>query len=264
MSLHEFLLRDPECTALAEGAIHAVSPLLDDPDPGPVLGLIEHWADRLAGRMPLPWDSVEAIEAVNHYLFRHVGFRGDRETYEDPRNAVLPQVITRRRGLPISLSILWIDVARRLGLDAVGIGLPGHFIAGLRMDDGLLCIDPFHGGRAVGEEEAALLVERATAGRVTFLPEMLKPTPHRAILTRLVRNLHLRFMKAESWEEALWTSTHLQLLDPEDSLPYKERAMVHIKRGALWDALEDFRIALSKSPEPDAEVKKWVEKLERE
>lgn len=263
MSLHEFLLRDPHCEQLAEGAIHAVSPLLDDPDPTPALSLLEHWADRLAGRMPLPWDSVEALEAVNHHLFRHVGLRGDRETYEDPRNAVLPRVIARRRGLPISLSILWIDVARRLGLDAVGIGLPGHFLAGLRTPEGVLCIDPFHGGRAVGEEEAEELVAKATAGRVTFQPEMLRPISHRAILTRLVRNLHLRFVKAESWEEALWTSTHLQLLDPENSLPYKERGLVHLKRGESGQALRDFRAALDRSSGGDPELVKWMEKLER-
>ncbi len=264
MSLHEFLLRDPDCEQLAEGAMHAVSPLLDDPDPSPCLGVLEHWADRLAGRMPLPWDTLEALEAVNDYLFRHVGLRGDRESYEDPRNAVLPLVISRRRGLPISLSIIWIDVARRLGLDAVGIGLPGHFLAGLRSNEGLLCIDPFHGGRAVGEEEAADLVSRATSDRVTFKPEMLKPTTHRAIITRLVRNLHLRFVKTEAWEEALWTSTHLQLLDPDDSLPYKERGIVHLKRGEAIKALNDFRAALDRSNGSDPELVKWLEKLEGE
>lgn len=263
MSLHDFLLRDPTCEQLAEGAIHAVSPLLEDPDPVPVLGLLEHWADRLAGRMPLPWDTVEALEAVNDYLFRHVGLRGDRETYEDPRNALLPQVISRRRGLPISLSIIWIDVARRLGLNAVGIGLPGHFLAGLLTSEGLLCIDPFHGGRAVGEEEAAELVSRATADRIAFRPDMLKAATHRAILTRLVRNLHLHFVKEETWEEALWTSTHLQLLDPDDSQPYKERGMVHLKRGEAGKAMKDFRAAMDRSSSADPELVKWMEKLER-
>lgn len=213
--------------------------------------------------MPLPWNTVDALEAVNNFLFSHVGLRGDRENYEDPRNAVLPQVISRRRGLPISLSIIWIDVARRLGLDAVGIGLPGHFLAGLQTSEGLLCIDPFHGGRAVGEEEAAELVYRATAGRVSFRPDMLKAVSHRAILTRLVRNLHLRFVKEEAWEEALWTSTHLQLLDPDDSQPYKERGMVHLKRGEAVKALKDFRAALDRSNSADPELMKWMEKLER-
>jgi regulator of sirC expression with transglutaminase-like and TPR domain len=262
MSLHDFLLRDPSCEGLAEGAIHAVSPLLDETDPGPTLELLDLWAFELAGKMPLPWDTGEALEALNDFLFRTHGLRGDRQHYDDPRNALLPQVLARKKGLPIALSILWIDLARRLGLDAVGIGLPGHFITALRTPGGLLCVDPFHGGRAVGDEEASELVHQATGGRVDFHPAMLRPASHRAILTRLVRNLHLRFVKIEAWDEALWTATHLLMLDPEDPLPYKERALVHLKRGALWQALEDFKVALAKARDEDPEVTRWVKKLE--
>lgn len=263
MSLLEYLRHDPECRNLAEGAVHAVAPALDDPDPAEVSLLLNEWAYRLAGRMPLPWNTHKAIDALNQLLFDELGFEGDRETYDDPLNALLPAVIARKKGLPITLSILWVDLARRMGFDAVGIGLPGHFIAALRTDFGLLCFDPFHKGRPVGEEAGAELVRSATAGRVAFQRDMLSPATGRETLIRLVRNLHLRFMHAEDWEEALWTGTHLILLEPANPRVHKERAYIHLQRDEPDPALSDLREALRLSPDPDPEIKAWMDQLER-
>lgn len=262
MSLLEYLRLDPACRSLAEGAVHAVAPALEDPDPASVVMQLNEWAFILAGRMPLPWDTGQALEALNHLLFEELGFDGDRETYDDPLNALLPAVVARRKGLPIALSILWIDLARRMGFDAVGVGLPGHFIAALRLPSGLLCFDPFNHGRAVGEEGGAALVKAASAGRIAFHRDMLKPATDRQILIRLVRNLHLRFMHAEDWEEALWTATHLILLDPGDARPRKERAFVHLQRNEPAPALADLREALRLSPDPDPEIRAWLQQLE--
>ena len=263
MSLLDYLREDPDCRHLAEGAIHAVAPALEDPDPAQVSYQLDAWAFTLAGRMPLPWNTHKAIDALNHLLFVELGFEGDRETYDDPLNALLPSVITRRKGLPIALSILWVDLARRLGFDAVGVGLPGHFIAALRTDIGLLCFDPFHKGRPVGEESGAELVQGATGGRLSFHRDMLRPTTGRETLIRLVRNLHVRFMHAEDWDEAIWTSTHLVLLDPANPRPLKERAFVHLQRDEAGPALADLREARRMSSDPDPEIQAWLDQLER-
>jgi regulator of sirC expression with transglutaminase-like and TPR domain len=262
MSLLEYLRLDPQCRNLAEGAIHAVAPALEDPDPAPLVLQLNEWAFLLAGRMPLPWDTHKALETLNDLLFAELGFKGDRETYDDPLNAMLPAVVTRRKGLPIALSILWIDLARRLGFDAVGVGLPGHFISALRTGSTLLCFDPFNRGRVVGEEGGAALVKAASAGRITFHRDMLRPTTDRQILVRLVRNLHLRFMHAEDWEEALWTATHLILLEPVNSRAHKERAFVHLQRDEPGPALRDLREALRLSADPDPEIQAWLQQLE--
>lgn len=264
MSLHDYLLRDPSCVGLAEGAVHAVAPLLDDPDPAPLLETLEACAFELAGRMPLPWNFHEAVDALNAYLFEERGLRGDRETYDDPDNAVLPRVIERQRGLPISLSILWMDQARRLGFEPLGIALPGHFIVGLKLDLGALYFDPFDGGRAVGDEDAARLVQAATGGRAAFEPSMLEPAPHRAILARLVRNLHVGYVHRRNWDEALWTSTHLVLLAPEDPASYRDRAFVHHQRGEETAALADLQEAIRLSPAGDPELARWADRLRGE
>lgn len=261
-SLHEFLQVDPGCRDLAVAAVLAVAPLLEDPDPAPTVGRLEAWAHELAGRMPLPWSFHGALDELNSFLFREQGFQGDWKTYADPANAVLPQVLARKRGLPITLSILWIDLARRLGFDAVGVALPGHFIAAVRTDLGLLYFDPFNGGMPVGEEGAARLVRKATRGKVAFEPGMLEAVEHRAILARLVRNLHARFLRDEAWAEALWTSTHLILLQPREPGPYRDRAFLRLHRGEVMDALEDLRTALHLG-QRDPLLTEWIERLEK-
>lgn len=264
MSLLDYLQADPECRNLAEGAIHVVAPLLEDPDPGPTLSTLEAWAYLLAGRMPLPWSLHGAIDALNFFLFNEQGFQGDRQTYEDPLNAVLPQVMARKKGLPILLSILWIDLARRLGLDAVGIALPGHFVTALRLDVGLLHFDPFNAGRALGHEEAERIVRRATHGKVAFAPEMMEPVSHRAILLRVARNLYHRFLKLEQWEDALWAATHQILLAPKDADPYRDRAFVHLKRGDVFLGLADLQQASTYSNAEDPQLQEWIQKLKED
>jgi regulator of sirC expression with transglutaminase-like and TPR domain len=261
MSLHEYLLQDPGCRDLIAGAVHATAPLLDDPDPQPVSRMVDQWAFDLAARMPLPWNLHHALDELNAYLFRELELRGDQQTYDDPANAVLPLVIRRRRGLPISLAILWIGLARRLGLDAMGIGLPGHFLAGLRTDMGLLCFDPFHQGRALGEEEAARLVDAASGGRLIFEPSMLAPIPDRAVLTRLVRNLQVRYQRQEAWTELLWTCTHLALLEPADPEPFVSRARAHLRLGNREQALHDLEEAHRLRPSLQAEG--WMDELRK-
>ncbi|WP_005037854.1 SirB1 family protein [Holophaga foetida] len=263
LSLHEYLQSDPECNHLAEGAVWAVAPMLPDPDPVPFLKELDAWAFELAGKMPLPWSLHKALDALNHFLTEEMGLRGDTETYDRPENAVLPLVVESKHGLPIALSILWIDVARRLGLDAVGIALPGHFITGLRLDVGTLYFDPFNRCRAVGEEDAALLVSRATEGRVIFDPSMLVPVSHRATLTRLTRNLHIRFLRNQLWNDAFWATTHLVLLNPGDPLAYRDRAMVQVRRGDIPGALGDLLIAQSLAGNQDPSIREWIRRLEK-
>jgi regulator of sirC expression with transglutaminase-like and TPR domain len=264
MSLHEYLRDDPDCRRLLEGAVLAVGPMLEDVDPAPVAAEVDGWVDDLASRMPLPWNLHAGVDALNHYLFQEVGLQGDRETYDDPANAALPLVLKRKKGMPISLSILWIEAAQRLGFRAVGVGLPGHFIAGIQLDVGALYFDPFNGGRAVLEEDASWLVDQATGGRVRFRPAMLAPVPNRAILVRLVRNLHVRFVRTGNWDEALWTATHLVLLSPLESASYRDRAFVRLKRGEMEAGMADLQEAIRLSPGDDPELTQWLARLKGE
>lgn len=261
-SLFEYVKEDPDCQDLTSGAVLAVAPLLeDDYDPSKVLDVFNDWAFHLAGRMPLPWSIHEAIDTLNHFLFKEQGLTGDRESFDDPINALLPKVLERRKGLPISLSIIWIECAKRLGMNSFGVGLPGHFIAGLHLDVGNLYFDAYNEGKAVGNEEAARIVHKGSQGQIQFHPSMLEPLPNRAIIARLVRNLHNRYARAACWNEAFWTATHLIILQPEDPASYRERAFVHLKRGEIMEALHDLHEAIRLGSDEDPRLVEWVERL---
>jgi len=150
--------------------------------------------------------------AVCHLLFEVVGLRGDRVTYEDPSNSYLDHVLERRLGIPISLSVLLIEVGRRAGLALEGVGMPGHFLVRDRLDPDWL-IDPFSAGRRVGHKACEELL-RATAGPTAQLtPAMLAPTGPRAVIQRMLTNLDHSFRRRHDVQSLTWV-TRLRLSVP--------------------------------------------------
>lgn len=261
-SLHEYLRADPECRDLATGAVLAVGPLLEDADPTLTTRALDDWAHELAGRMPLPWSFHGALDELHAFLFEELCFRGASPSDDDVLGPLLlPRVLQHKHGLPLTLSILWIELARRLGFDAVGAVLPGYFVTAIRTDVGLLYFDPYRRGAPLGPEDASRLVRRLTRGKVAFDPSMLAPVTHRAILTHLVRTLHAHFLKEEVWPEALWTATHLILLQPDEPGAYRDRAFLKLHRGDVLAALEDLRMAL-RLGQRDPLLTEWIQRLE--
>jgi regulator of sirC expression with transglutaminase-like and TPR domain len=166
----------------------------------------ERWLDRfdeLAGR----------VEGVDHLALRRViaiaeGIGGNVEDYYAPDNSFLNRVLETRRGIPISLSILWIEVGRRAGIDVAGIGLPGHFVVSVA---GQL-VDPFHYGEAIGSDEAASLVASALGGPPRLDRSWLSPVDTNEIIRRLLRNLESIYRERGVPSSLLWARTCLELI----------------------------------------------------
>ena len=184
-----------------------------------------------------PFDVAGALSA---HLGHRLGFQGDLEDYHHPSNALLTRVLDRRRGLPITLSILWIGVAQRLGVPAFGIGLPGHFVAGIGTPDRAVVVDPFGRGTLLDETDLDELVQRVTAGQARFRPAMLQPSPAPQIMRRLLNNLTRDFLRGGDVEDALWTVELKQLLPdtaPDDA---KTRGDLLLRLGRYRDAADAF------------------------
>jgi regulator of sirC expression with transglutaminase-like and TPR domain len=151
----------------------------------PDLDVIEWLAalDMLAGECPTP-----TADGVARHLFDAEHFGGNRRDYYDWRNSCLDRVIATRQGIPITLSIVMIEVARRLGVRLVGIGMPAHFLVGVADDDDVY-FDPFDGGRRLDRAGARRLFEQVTGGRLPWDEAHLDPTPNREIVIRTLNNL---------------------------------------------------------------------------
>lgn len=154
-------------------------------DPAAVLAQLDGWGARVAAATR--GDVHAGIDALERLLVGDLGFTGDRDDYDHPYNSFLPRVLTRRRGLPILLSVVWLEVARRAALPLVGLALPGHFVVGYRSGPGaLVVIDPFERARILTRGELDAIAARAGT---TLGAEHLAPAPADAIAARMLRNL---------------------------------------------------------------------------
>jgi len=185
------------------------------------------------------------IDAVNRYLFGELGFTGNREQYEDPRNSCLNEVMDRKKGIPITMALIYIEVARRAGLRAEGINFPGHFLVRVLHDlhsgnpgDGLI-VDPFHGGAILNEADCRHLLSRVGEGSA-FEPSLLARATRRQVLVRMLNNLKRLYVKMHSFPQARATTDVLLALQPSSLTDLKDRGLLAYNMNDFSHALRDF------------------------
>lgn len=199
-------------------------------------------------------DPLRRLHRLREFLFEEQGFRGNAEEYYEPRNSFLNDVLDRRLGIPITLSLVLIEVGRRLGLAIHGIGLPAHFIAGFQSDRCRVLLDPFNGGAILTPEGCQDVVSRVLGRPVELGEEHFAPVTKRQFLIRMLNNLKAIYFKQEAWEKALGISERLLLLDPDNHCETRDRGLVLVNLGELQRAALDWETYLRKSPEsPDAD-----------
>jgi regulator of sirC expression with transglutaminase-like and TPR domain len=213
---------------LAYAALLCAQDAYPDLDVGASLAEIDALAVRLARRLPQDFSTTHRLIALNNYLFRELGFRGNADDYYDPCNSYLNAVLARRTGIPITLSILYLACGERLGLKLAGVSFPGHFLVKARVNGGELVLDPFAGGRSLSEEELrqrlAQVVGEATA-RDLPVEEFLESAAPRQILARLLRNLKAIHLEKRDDARALEVMHRLVILLPE--VPEERRDRGH-------------------------------------
>jgi len=194
-------------------------------------------------------DSYAKASAVLNAIFTAGGFRGNAAAYDDPRNSLLSSVLERRTGIPITLSIVVMEVASRIGLPLAGVGLPGHFVVRFPDPTSRMFIDAFDGGRILDVGDCVKLVERQTGGRITWTDEFLEPVAPRAILKRVLVNLKNALSHAKNYASAL-TAIELQLtLDPCDPTELRDRGILFARLHRYDRAIADLEAYLERSPD---------------
>jgi regulator of sirC expression with transglutaminase-like and TPR domain len=242
--------RGEERVDLAEAALTMAQeeyPLLD---PAPYLRQLDAWAARVRHRLPPRSAPVERLEAVNRVLFQEENFTGNEEDYYDPHNSFLNEVMDRRTGIPITLSVVYLEVARRAGLPLVGVGLPGHFIVRYPAPGRFYGVDPFHGGRFLTESDCREKVQRIYGGRMAFRLDYLKPVGSFAILTRMLYNLKNIYVESKSHAKALAVVDKLILLNPQAWNELRDRAILWYQLKHFRNALTDLEAYLRRVPSP--------------
>jgi len=202
----------------------------------------------------------QKMRAINRHLFEEVGYAGNHDEYYDPRNSYLNEVLDRRLGNPISLALVQMEVARRVGLPLDGISFPGHFLVRLPVDDGMLVMDPFNRGRPLDVDELRQRARAHMGGDAPdddALSQILHPASHRTILVRVLRNLHGVYQERGDWERAARSADRVLKLVPDNAEALRDRGMGYLELGHHAGAREDLQRYLQRNPRADdaAEVR---------
>lgn len=179
----------------------------------------------------------KGFPALCRVLFTEEGFRGDEEAYDLPTNSSVARVLARHRGMPITLSIVAVEVARQAGLRLTGVGLPGHFVVGgPDLPEGMF-LDPFDGGALYEAEGLSRRLASIFGSPVPLSPQLLEPDPPRAILARVLGNLRRSYERRNRWEEALAALAFADALEPGAPALLRERGLLLVKCGRVDDAV---------------------------
>jgi regulator of sirC expression with transglutaminase-like and TPR domain len=239
---------------LAEAALWIAAEEYPDLDVSLWLGRLDALGVRAREVITEDLDADGAAAALNRLLFEDYGLRGNEADYYDPKNSFLNEVLERRLGIPITLSLVYMAVGARAGVTIHGIGLPGHFVVSLERAGAMRLLDPFHGGRSLVVEDCRRLVERLSDGRLRFEPGHLSAVTPREILTRMLRNLKGAYLALGDWRRAHGAVDRLLLLAPEALDEGRDRGDLAARLGDTAGAIRDWETYLRRSPgAPDAE-----------
>jgi regulator of sirC expression with transglutaminase-like and TPR domain len=232
-------------------------------DPTAVEHEIELLARPLVARGIKGLTAPEQAELLAEHLFGTEGFSGNRADYYDPQNSFLDAVISRRMGIPVTLSVLYVVVARRAGVRASPVGFPGHFLARVDDHDRRLVVDPFHGGAMLDEVALAELLRRS-GSKLRYSSEMIAPTPVRQVVARMLMNLRGIYASRGDFARLMVILDRLIDLLPDSDEELRDRGFLLGRLGAPDAAVDDLKAYVERLPHAGDvdEVRKWIEKFE--
>ena len=235
---------------LLEAAISLAQDEYPELDVQQVLGEVDQMLARLKRRVPVDAAPLQKLRAVNQFFFRDLSFRGNVNNYYDPDNSYLNVVLRTRCAIPISLAVLWLELAQGMGLAARGVGFPGHFMVKVNLPKGQVVIDPLD-GQSLSREQLAERLEpfRRRSGLVDEfevpLGLYLQATPPRDMVARMLRNLKEIHRTQQDWQRALGVQDRLIVLLPQAWAEYRDRGLAHAELGHASQAVGDLEIYLA-------------------
>jgi len=219
-------------------------------DPDSYLARLQGLAQRVRARLTRNPAPPETIASLNTVLFEEEHFRGNVADYYDPRNSFLNEVLDRKLGIPITLALVYEEVARRIGLPLFGVGMPGHFLLKhYDVDGGQVILDPFHGGALLTPQECQQRLDQIYSGQMQLQSEFLSSVSRRRWLTRLLNNLKTIYLSGRNFRKALVMADLILAIYPRSPEDVKQRAALRYNLGQMRNALLDFEDYLKMLPE---------------
>lgn len=255
------LVQDDSSLALTEAAISIAQDVAPSLDIATVSNELDGLAATLKRRLPNDAPTLHKLLALNHYFFRELQFAGNVNNYYDPQNSYIHSVLRTRRGIPISLAVVWLELAHSIKLDAQGVNFPGHFLVRIQVSEGQVVIDPMSGASLDAEELMDKLYQAGISpepneSRESFLSQYLQDCSKRDILARMLRNLKEIYKWQQHWERALQIQERMIVLYPTTSSPphwhlYRDRGLIFAHLNRTAEAIADLHLYLEHVPEAE-------------
>jgi regulator of sirC expression with transglutaminase-like and TPR domain len=235
---------------LTEAALLVASHRYPDLDIRHYLDVINEFGESVSARIATDSGPVEKVAALNHYLFDELGFAPNAEDYYDPRNSLLNEVMERRTGIPITLSLIYMAVGSRLGLTLKGVCYPGHFLVKCRLPEGMIVLDPFFRGQSLAITDLQRMLRETRGGEVSraIVAGLLVAASKRQILLRMLRNLKGIYLHNRELDNALTIMNWIVAADPRQAVEVRDRGVVYQELECFRAAASDFERYLELAP----------------
>jgi regulator of sirC expression with transglutaminase-like and TPR domain len=234
---------------LAEAALYLAQEAYPEMSVKAYLDRLADMAETVKAELGLELDPVRIVHEINTHLFETLGLQGNREQYYDPRNSFLNEVIDRGLGIPITLSVIYIEVGRLVGLPIAGVGMPGHFIVQYTAQPEPFWIDPFERGAMMTREACVQRLRNLYGDQLAWRDEFLAPISDHDILRRMLNNLKHNYARLNNYPRLLSAIECILLLSPGTPSEIRDRGIVHSQLGHWQAALHDLQDYLERAPQ---------------
>ncbi|SPB15761.1 transglutaminase [Caballeronia novacaledonica] len=248
------LMADDETLPLTEAALSLAQDAYPDLDMQAALAEIDELVVRARRRMPDDANMKQKVDALNRYFFRELGFSSNLNDYYDPDNSHLNVVLRRRRGIPISLAVIYLEMAEQLGLPVRGVSFPGHFLLRVATPGQDLMLDPTTGQTLSEAQMVEMLepyVQRVGESIGSALRVLLQPATRREIVARMLRNLKGIYLQTERWQRLLAVQQRLVIALPNSIEEVRDRGFAYARLDYLRPALEDLQRYIEMRPDAE-------------
>jgi len=212
------------------------------------LNALDTMAEEMEALLPPDRYPLRVLQTINRYLYEDLGFRGNTTEYYDPRNSFLNEVIERRMGIPITLSLVYLAIARRLDFPMEGVGMPGHFLIRPTLPEMEIFVDAFNQGEILFPQDCQAMLSELYAQPVELRPEYLPSVTNRQYLTRMLTNLKAIYINQRDLQRAVGAVERILLLMPEALLELRDRGILYYRLNRLSEAQQDLQAYLEQTP----------------
>lgn len=257
--------RPDEQIDLAKAALYIAQEEYPDLDPVEYLNALDTMADEIQDQLPVERYPLRIIQGINQYLYDDLGFTGNVTDYYDPRNSFLNQVIERRTGIPITLALVYLELAKRIDFPMVGVGMPGHFLMRPDLPEVEIFVDAFNRGEVLFPQDCQAKLTQIYGQPVALQPEFLESVSTRQFLARMLANLKAIYIQQEKLEKALAAIERILLLFPGAPAELRDRGLIYYQLGQWIAAVADFETYLAKVPNAEDApiIRRFLQQLGR-